>query len=99
MTNFVCAHLLDSGSELFQLQMRISFPFLHAKDLRTSLLIIITCGFFTLMYVGGTYARLVYTWYKNIFHTIAVLLVFLAAGKKKESDENNIKTRQQIDRE
>ena len=27
------------------------------------------------------------------------MIVFLAANKKKESDENNIKTRQQIDRD
>ena len=30
---------------------------------------------------------------------IAVLIVFLAVNEKKESDENNIKTRQQIDRD
>ena len=51
---------------LFQLQMRISFPFLLAKELRRFLLIIRTRTFFTLLYVGDTYARLVYTWYKNI---------------------------------
>ena len=33
-------------------------------------------SFFTLLYVEGTYSRLVYTWYKNIFHMIAVLIVF-----------------------
>ena len=26
---------------------------------------------FTLLYVGGKYARLVYNWYRNIFHTFA----------------------------
>ena len=67
--------------------MIISFPFLTAKELRRLLLIIITCSFFTLLYVGGTYARLVYTWYKNIFHIIAVLIVFLAANEKNEYDE------------
>ena len=36
--------------------MGFSFPFLRAKDLRTSLLITITCSFFTLLYVGGIYA-------------------------------------------
>ena len=45
------------SGELFQLQMGFSFPFLRAKDLRTSLLIMRTCSFFTLLYVGGTYAR------------------------------------------
>ena len=32
---------------LFQLQMRISFPFLRAKELRTPLLITITCIFYS----------------------------------------------------
>ena len=41
-----------------------------------------------------------YTWYKNIFRVIAVLIVFLAVNeKKKESDKNNIKTRQRQDRD
>ena len=83
---------------LFQLQMRISFPFLLAKDLRRFLLIMIARSFFTLLYVGGTYARLVYAWYKNIFHMIAVLIVFLAENKKREYDKNNIKTKQWQDR-
>ena len=30
---------------------------------------------------------------------IAVLIVFITANKKKEYDENNIKTRQRIDRD
>ena len=50
---------------LFQLQIRISFPFLLAKDSRRFLFIMITRSFFTLLYLGGTYARLVYTWYKK----------------------------------
>ena len=50
---------------------------------------------FTLLYVGGTYARLVYSWYQNIFHMIAVLIVFHAANEKKQN-ENNIKTIQQL---
>ena len=41
---------------------------------------------FTFLYVAVTYARLVYTWYKNIFRMIAVLIVFIAVNKKKESD-------------
>ena len=63
----------------FHLQMRISFPFLRAKDLYTSLLIMRTRSFFTLLYIGGTYARLVYcsrfqvertsTWNPNTPHT------------------------------
>ena len=69
-----------SSPGLFQLQMRISFPFLLAKYLRRFLLVIRTCSFFALLYVEGTYARLVYTCYKNIFHMIAVLVVFLASN-------------------
>ena len=72
-----------STTELFQIQMRISFPFLRAKDLSTSLLIIQTSSLFTILYVGGTYERLVYTWYKNVFRMIALLIVFLEANKKK----------------
>ena len=43
--------------DVFQLQMIISFPFLRAKDLGTSLLIMRTCSFLTLLYAGGTYKR------------------------------------------
>ena len=59
----------------------------------------ITHSIFTLIYVGGTYATFFYTWYKNIFCMIAVLIVLLAVNKKKEYDEKNIKTRQQQDRD
>ena len=85
-------------NESFQLQMGFSFPFLCAKDLSMSLLIMRTCRFLTLMYIGGTYALVVYIWYKNVFRMIAVLIVFCAANKKKEPDENSIKTRQRLDR-
>ena len=34
------------------------------------------------MYVGGTYARLVYSWYIFIFHAFAVLIVVHAANEK-----------------
>ena len=37
----------------------------------------------TLLYVEDTYARLVYTWYKSVFHTIAVLIVFFAVIREK----------------
>ena len=49
------------GIGLFHLQMRISFPFILAKDLRRFLLIMRTRSFFTLLCVGGTYAKVVYT--------------------------------------
>ena len=84
---------------LFQLQLRISFQFLRAKGLHRFSLIMRTCSFLTLLYVRGTYTRLVYTWYNNIFRMIAVLIVFLAVNEKKESNENYIKTRQRQDRE
>ena len=35
--------------------MRISFPFLRDTDLHRFLLILGTCSFLTLLYVGGTY--------------------------------------------
>ena len=45
--------LVMNVQELLQLQMRISFPFLRYNHLRTSLLIMRTRSFFTLLYVGG----------------------------------------------
>ena len=55
--------------ESLQIQMGLSFPFLRAKDLRMFLLIMRTRSFFTLLFVGGTFTRLVYIWYKkNIPH-------------------------------
>ena len=41
--------------DLFQIQMRILFPFILAKDLRRFLLIVRTCIFLTLIYTGGTH--------------------------------------------
>ena len=35
------------------------------------------------LYVGGTYEKLVYNWYINIFCMIALLIVFLAADEEK----------------
>ena len=79
---------------MFQLQMRISFLLLLAKDLHRFLLIMRTRSFFTLLYMGDTYARLVYNWYNSIFHMIAVLMFYFAANRGGKSDKNNIKTRQ-----
>ena len=80
--------------------MIISFAFLLVKDLRRFLLIMRTRSFFTLLYVGGAYAKLVYTWCKNILHVIAVLIVFCVVNQRiKESDEKNIKTKQRRDRD
>ena len=45
------------GGDSFQLQMGFSFSFLRDKDLRGSLLIMRARSFFTLLYVGVTYAR------------------------------------------
>ena len=57
--------------------------------------------FLNLLYVGGTCARLVYTWYKNIFRMIAVLIVFLLWAKKSnmtktisKRDSSETETRQ-----
>ena len=74
--------------------MRILFPFIFAKDLCMSLLIVRTSSSFTLLYIRGAYARLVYTWYKNIVRMIAVLIVFIELKERKEYDGKNIKTRQ-----
>ena len=53
------------------------------------------------MYVGGTYARLVYSWYQNIFHVISVMIVFHAANGKKRmktilKQDRNSRQRQDI---
>ena len=77
----VPGYVLTGGS--FQLQMRISFPFLPGNYLRMFLLIMRTCSFY-LLYVGDTYARLVYTRYKNIFRMIAALIVFHTANGEKK---------------
>ena len=54
----VCFYLCRTFSnESFQIQMGFSFPFLRAKDLHTSLLIVRTRSFFTLLYIGGIYSR------------------------------------------
>ena len=46
--------IIHNDTVLFQLQMRISFPFLLAKYKRRLLLIMRTCSFLTLLCVGGT---------------------------------------------
>ena len=74
--------------EAFQLQMGFSFPFLRANDLCSSLLNIKAHTFFTLFYVEGTYARLVYNWYRFLFHAFAVLIVFHAANEKTGRKED-----------
>ena len=89
------------GVESFQLEMRISFLLLLSKDLHTPLLIMRTGSFFTPLYVGDTYTRLVYTLYKTIFRMIAVLIVFLAVNEKRNTikiisnrDSDETETRQ-----
>ena len=88
-------HTLVPG--LLQIQMRISFPFLRVQHLRR-FFYHDNLQFFTLLYVGGKYARLVYTWYKSIFRMISVLIVFHAA-KKKNLMKTISKTRQRLDRD
>ena len=46
--------------------MIILFPFLLTRNIHRFLLLARTRSFKTLLYVGGTYARLVYTWCQNI---------------------------------
>ena len=52
------------------------------------------------MYVGGTYARLVYSWYQNIFHMITILIVFHVAKKNTMKtilkQDSNSRQRQDI---
>ena len=80
--------------ELFQLQMRISFPFLRAKDLRTYLLIMRTWSFFfspvRRIYIRKISVHLVQKYFPHdcIFDSI-----FCIERGKKECDENNTKTR------
>ena len=67
---------------LFQLLIRISFPFLLAKDLRRVLLILITRNVYSPIrrgYIRKVIVHLV----QKYFHIIAVLIVFLAANGKK----------------
>ena len=49
--------------------------------------------------MGGEYARLVYTWYKNIFRMIAVLIAFLAVNREKVIRLKQYKMRQQLERD
>ena len=44
--------------------------------------------FFNLLYVVGTYARLVYSWYIFVFRTFAVLIVVHAANEKTGRKED-----------
>ena len=60
-----------------------------------------THSFFTLLYVGGTFARLVYIWCKNIFRKIAVLILFHSADGWKwiwwKQHQNKTATRHRQD--
>ena len=67
--------------ESFQLQMGFSFSFLRTNALRSYLFIMRTHSFYSLV-CRGTYARLVYSWYQNIFLVIAVLIVFHVVNEK-----------------
>ena len=73
--------------------MRISFSFLCAKDLRTSLLIMITCSFYSpicRVYVHKVSVHLVQ---KQLPHDCSTDSIF-CDKRKKEHNENNIRTRQ-----
>ena len=73
--------------------MRILFPVLLTKNIHRFLLLMRTRSFFTLLYVGGTYERLVCTWYKNIFYMIAILIVYLAENNKNRNEMTTISKR------
>ena len=93
VATFVNASITCKGViGLFQLQMRISLPFLLDKELLRFLLIMKTRVFYSPVR-RGTCARLVHTWYRNIFHMIAVLIVFLAVNQKKRNPNKTISTR------
>ena len=71
--------------------MRISFPFLRAKDIPKSLLIIIMCNFYSsvcMVYIQKVSVHLV----QNFFLMISGLIVFPAVNKKNSYDENNTET-------
>ena len=63
--------------------MIILFPFLRAKGLRRFLLIMRTCIFLTLLYVGVTYKSFVYTWCQNILRDCSTDSLYCSDGRGK----------------
>ncbi len=80
--------------ELFQLQMRLSFPLLLDNNFKPYLLLIRTRSFYTFIYVGRTYACLAYSQYKYNFYTTSVLKeLFLC---KSPNRNKNIHTQRNL---
>ena len=78
--------------------MRISFPFLLAKELHRFLLIMRTCSFYSPVgrgYIRKASVHLVQKYFPHDFNTDSLSCT---EWGKNESDENNIKKRQQRDR-
>ena len=74
--------IIKYADGLFQLQMRILFPFLRSKDLRTSLLIMKNLSFYCHVHRG--YIRKVSVHLvQNVFSMIAVLIVFIVVNGEK----------------
>ena len=86
-------------TDSFQLQRRISFPFLCAKYLRTSLLIARTRIFYSPVRRGNIRKVSVHWVQKYFLHDCSTNSIFCSEQGEKESDEKNIKTRQRRDRD
>ena len=85
---------------LFQIQKRISFPFLLAKDLRRFLLFMRTRSFFNSPVRRGYMRKVsVHLVQKCSPHDCSTDSLSCNEQKKEESYENNIKTRQQRSRD
>ena len=83
-----------TSGESFQLHIGFSFTFLRANDLSLSILNIRACSFLLPCSLGGTYTRLLYSWYQFFFTWLQYWQYFMQRTKKTE--EKNIKTRQHI---
>ena len=77
--------------------MIISFPFLRAKDLRTFLFIMRTLFLNSTVHRGYIHKVSVHLVQKYFPHDCSTDSIY-CSEQKKESDKNNIKTRQQRDR-
>ena len=87
------------AKEPFQLQRGLLFPFLRAKHLCTSLLIMRTPSFYYPVrrgYISNISVHLVQKYFPHDYSTDSTSCSELG---KKESYEKNIKTRQRLDRD
>ena len=79
--------------------MRISFSFLRVKYLRTSLLIMRNDSFYSPVRRGYIRKVSVHFVQKCFLRDFSTGSIYYSEQTKKESDENNIKTRQRQDRD